>query len=282
MDKSKIKSLAIGHFDGIHLGHKALFSYCYDGGILVIENDILKLTPKRESFINLPIFYKNINDIKNLSPEEFIKLLKNEFVNLKKIVVGYDFKFGKNRSADAIFLKNIFDGEVVIVNEKKINNISVHSEKIREFLKKANIKMANLLLDRVYEIKGNLIKGQGLGKKELFSTINLDTSNYFLPKNGVYATFTNLNNKDFKSVTFIGNRLSTDDKFSVETHIIEPFSEDKINGKITIKFKDFIRDNKKFENLNELKFQISKDILKAQDILKKDELWKMKFSNNQF
>lgn len=282
MDKSKIKSLAIGHFDGIHLGHKALFSYCYDGGILVIENDRLKLTPKRESFINLPIFYKNINDIKNLSPEEFIKLLKNEFVNLKKIVVGYDFKFGKNRSADAIFLKNIFDGEVVIVNEKKINNISVHSEKIREFLKKANIKMANLLLDRVYEIKGNLIKGQGLGKKELFSTINLDTSNYFLPKNGVYATFTNLNNKDFKSVTFIGNRLSTDDKFSVETHIIEPFSEDKINGKITIKFKDFIRDNKKFENLNELKFQISKDILKAQDILKKDELWKMKFSNNQF
>lgn len=282
MDKSKIKSLAIGHFDGIHLGHKALFSYCYDGGILVIENDRLKLTPKRESFINLPIFYKNINDIKNLSPEEFIKLLKNEFVNLKKIVVGYDFKFGKNRSADAIFLKNIFDGEVVIVNEKKINNISVHSEKIREFLKKANIKMANLLLDRVYEIKGNLIKGQGLGKKELFSTINLDTSNYFLPKNGVYATFTNLNNKDFKSVTFIGNRLSTDDKFSVETHIIEPFSEDKINGEITIKFKDFIRDNKKFENLNELKFQISKDILKAQDILKKDELWKMKFSNNQF
>ena len=282
MDKSKIKSLAIGHFDGIHLGHKALFSYCFDGGILVIENDRLKLTPKRESFINLPIFYKNINDIKNLSPEEFIKLLKNEFVNLKKIVVGYDFKFGKNRSADAIFLKNIFDGEVVIVNEKKINNISVHSEKIREFLKKANIKMANLLLDRVYEIKGNLIKGQGLGKKELFSTINLDTSNYFLPKNGVYATFTNLNNKDFKSVTFIGNRLSTDDKFSVETHIIEPFSEDKINGKITIKFKDFIRDNKKFENLNELKFQITKDILKVQDILKKDELWKMKFSNNQF
>ena len=132
--------------------------------------------------------------------------------------------------------------------------------------------MANLLLDRVYEIKGDLIKGQGLGKKELFSTLNLDVSNYFLPKNGVYATFTNLNNKDFKSVTFIGNRLSTDDKFSVETHIIEPFSEDKINGKITIKFKDFIRDNKKFENLNELKFQISKDILKAQDILKKDEL----------
>lgn len=282
MDKSKIKSLAIGHFDGIHLGHKALFSHCHDGGVLVIENDGLKLTPKREDFINLPIFYKKINDIKDLSPKEFIKLLKNEFVNLKKIVVGYDFKFGKNRSADAIFLKNIFDGEVVIVNEKKINNISVHSEKIREFLKKANIKMANLLLDRVYEIKGNLIKGQGLGKKELFSTLNLDVNNYFLPKNGVYATFTNLNNKDFKSVTFIGNRLSTDDKFSVETHIIEPFSEDKINGKITIKFKDFIRDNKKFENLNELKFQISKDILKAQDILKKDELWKMKFSNNQF
>lgn len=272
MDKSKIKSLAIGHFDGIHLGHKALFSYCHDGGILVIENDGLKLTPKREYFINLPIFYKKINDIKDLSPEEFIKLLKNEFVNLKKIVVGYDFKFGKNRSADAVFLKNIFDGEVVIVNEKKINNISVHSEKIREFLKKANIKMANLLLDRAYEIKGDLIKGQGLGKKELFSTLNLDVKNYFLPKNGVYATFTNLNNKDFKSVTFKGNRLSTDDKFSVETHIIEPFSEDRINGKITIKFKDFIRDNKKFENLNELKFQISKDISKAQDILKKDEL----------
>ena len=272
MDKSKIKSLAIGHFDGIHLGHKALFSHCFDGGVLVIENDGLKLTPKREDFINLPIFYKKINDIKDLSPKEFIKLLKNEFVNLKKIVVGYDFKFGKNRIADAIFLKNIFDGEVVIVNEKKINNISVHSEKIREFLKKANIKMANLLLDRAYEIKGDLIKGQGLGKKELFSTLNLDVNNYFLPKNGVYATFTNLNNKDFKSVTFIGNRLSTDDKFSVETHIIEPFSEDKISGKITIKFKDFIRDNKKFENLNELKFQISKDILKAQDILKKDEL----------
>lgn len=267
MDKSQIKSLAIGHFDGIHLGHLALFSYCNNGGILVIENDGLKLTPVREEFVNLPIFYKKIVDIKDLSPENFIKSLNLEFVNLKKIIVGYDFKFGKNRSGDTKLLKEIFKGVVVAVSEKKVGDISVHSAKIREFLSSGNIKKANLLLGRDYQIKGKVIKGQGLGKKELFATLNLEVKDYILPKNGVYVTFTVVNNKSYKSVTFIGNRVTTDTKFSVETHIIEPFNEGKINGVVAIVFKEFLRNNQKFKKISDLKAQILKDILKAKQIL---------------
>jgi len=248
----KINSLAVGGFDGVHLAHQKLFEKLSNGGVLIIEKNS-SLTPKKArcEYIKHPCFFYNLDEIKHLTKDEFIKKLKNDFPHLKKIVVGYDFKFGKNRQGNPESFKSEF--EVEVVDEIKIDNISIHSSTIREYLKNGEIKTANKLLNHTYKIKGTQIKGQGLGKKEFVPTINLDIKKYFIPKEGVYKTTTN--NK--KSITFIGKRASTDNKFAIETHFLEDFKESEI---YEVEFLEFIRENRKFNSFEELKKQILKDI----------------------
>lgn len=266
MDKTEIKSLAIGHFDGFHRGHTKLLEKLCKGAILVIENSDKKLTPKRENFTNLAIFYYNLDDIKALSGKDFVLLLYKEFPNLQRLVVGYDFKFGKNRLSSAKDLKALFDGEVIIIDEFIYSGTSVHTSVIKKLFTSGDIKKANELLGRNFEIYGEVIKGQGLGKEKLFATLNLEPDKeQFLPKSGVYASFTKFDFKRYKSVTFIGDRVSTDSKFSIETHILEPFYAEPKN--LSVELILYIRENHKFDDLGDLKSQISKDIIRTKEIL---------------
>ncbi len=270
LKRESVSELAIGSFDGMHLAHQKLIEKLSENGaILFIEHNRGNLTPNeyRCKVIDRACFSYDLNDIKNLSGEEFLKKLKSNFINLKKIIVGYDFGFGKNRNHDVNDLKKMFNGEVEIISEIKIDNISIHSSTIREILLKGDIKLANKLLNRNYKIVGNKIKGQGIGKKELVPTINLQVKKFLLPKSGIYATKTKMNNEIFNSVTFIGHRISTDNTFAVETHIIDENIEFN-EGEVEIIFLDFIRENQKFNSIQELKEQIKKDILKTKDILK--------------
>lgn len=271
LKKSEVKAIAIGCFDGMHLGHQELFKNLGEfGAVVIIEKDGTNLTKgaKRQDFTAHTCFIYDLHKIKHLSGEEFIKLLKVEFVNLEKIVVGYDFYFGKNRACDISCLKRLFQGEVLVIPEFFYNKMSVHASDIRAFLQNADIKNVTNLLGRFYEIEGDIIKGQGLGKKKLYATLNLDIKDYYMPKNGVYVTFTKVQDRLYKSISFIGNRLSTDNNFSVETHILENFNQDQETPEnATIIFVDFIRDNKKFDNLPNLKAQISEDIKLAKQIL---------------
>ncbi len=267
VDKKNIKSIAIGGFDGMHIAHQELFKHLESfGAIVCIETGYANLTPKsfRQEYTNYPIYYYILENIKKLDGLEFIKLLKQEFPNLKKIVVGFDFCFGKNRKHCIEDLKNLFDGEVIIIKEIKIDNFPVHSRYIREFLKDGEIKKANKFLGKNYKIYGTSIKGQGLGKSDFVPTINLRVDNFLLPKDGVYITNTIIDNIEYNSVSFIGNRKTTDNNFAIETHILEKNIEFK-NSHISIKFIEKIRDNKKFDNFLELKNQILNDI----DIAKK-------------
>jgi len=170
----------------------------------------------------------------------------------------------KNKSANIQTLKELFIGEVEIIDEISIDGIAIHSATIKSLLKEGNISLANRLLGREYCIEGRVIKGQGLGKKSLFPTLNINTINYQLPLNGVYMTKTFINNKWSNSITFLGHRISTDGNFALETHIIDKDIE-SIKDFITIKFIEFIRENKKFESLNLLKKQILDDIRKVKD-----------------
>ncbi|WP_026806410.1 bifunctional riboflavin kinase/FAD synthetase [Aliarcobacter faecis] len=267
VDKKNIKSIAIGGFDGMHIAHQELFKHLESfGAIVCIETGYANLTPKsfRQEYTNYPIYYYILENIKKLDGLEFIKLLKQEFPNLKKIVVGFDFCFGKNRKHCIEDLKNLFDGEVIIIKEIKIDNFPVHSRYIREFLKDGEIKKANKFLGKNYKIYGTSIKGQGLGKSDFVPTINLRVDNFLLPKDGVYITNTIIDNIEYNSVSFIGNRKTTDNNFAIETHILEKNIEFE-NPHISIKFIEKIRDNKKFDNFLELKNQILNDI----DIAKK-------------
>ncbi len=269
LKKEEIDSLALGHFDGLHLGHMELIKRLTPrGALFIVRKGNANLTPlrKREEFIEYPCFFYEFEDIKDMNCEEFMAFVVSEFPNLKKIVVGYDFKFGKGRVCDLCDLKKHFGGEIVVVDEFYLDGISVHSSKIREFLSEGKIEEANRLLGREYSITAKVIKGQGLGAKELVPTLNLDSGRFLLPKDGVYASRTKIEDKIYKSITFIGIRYTTDRNRSVEVHILDE-KLTKTPKEVENYFVKYIRENRKFSSLNELKSQIKKDLKVAKAIL---------------
>jgi riboflavin kinase/FMN adenylyltransferase len=213
-----------------------------------------------------------LDDIRHLDGDDFIKLLKMRFPKLNKVVVGYDFHFGKDRRYSFDDLKTLFDGEVVVVDEVKHKNDSVHSHKIRAKLQIGDIKGANEFLGHNYTIIGKHIKGQGIGSKELVATINIEASEFLMPKEGVYTTLTRIDDEEHfhPSVSFIGHRVTTDGSFAIETHILD--GKIVCEKKAEISFVAFIRNNEKFDSLVELKEAINKDIAKANKDLKLLEL----------
>lgn len=265
--KHNILSLCIGKFDGIHIGHQALFSKLNtkDGGVLKISYDSqLLVTPEIQTLLCYSIYEVKLHKIKNFDLIEFVNFLKKNFPNLQKIIVGYDFRFGKNRAYCPKDLEEFF--EVCVVDEVKINGIAVHTQSIIQALKDGSIKMANVMLGREYEIEGEVIKGQGRGSRECVPTINLRIKDYVLPKSGVYATWSEINGVRYKSVSFLGHRVSSDGEFAVETHFLD-YCVMHAPRKTKIYFVEFLRENQKFDSLSLLKEQIQKDILKAKEIL---------------
>jgi riboflavin kinase/FMN adenylyltransferase len=268
-------AIAIGGFDGMHNGHQKLFSELgNDGCIVVIETGYANLTPKkeREKFSTYPIFYLELDEIRHLDGNEFIIFLKEKFPKLQKIVVGYDFHFGKNRKYSFKDLSNMFDGEVKIIEEVTLNNDSIHSNKIRQKISIGDIKGANAFLGHNYTIYGNIVRGQGIGKKELVATINIETKEFLTPREGVYVTLTRIDDEEHyhPSVSFVGHRVTTDGSFAIESHILD--GEVTCDKTASISFISFIRDNKKFDSLVELKEAIKNDIFLAKNELRILEL----------
>jgi riboflavin kinase/FMN adenylyltransferase len=264
-------SIAIGGFDGMHIGHQELFKMLdKDGTIVVIETGYANLTPKRrrESFTDKKIAYLELEDIRHLDGDGFIRLLKENFPKLQKIVVGYDFHFGKNRKYSFDNLREMFDGEVVVVEEVSHKNDSVHSHKIRAKLQLGDIKGANEFLGHNYTISGKQIRGQGIGAKELVATINIEAPEFLTPKEGVYVTLTRIDDEEHfhPSVSFIGHRETTDGSFAIETHILDGKVICKSDAEI--RFVAFIRKNEKFNSLEELHAKIETDIAIANRELK--------------
>jgi riboflavin kinase/FMN adenylyltransferase len=269
LKKDSVDTLAIGSFDGIHVGHRQLLKHLGDNGALfVIDKDQANLTPgiKRSEYAGYPCMLLHFLKVKHLSGEEFVALLKREFTHLKKLVVGYDFFFGQHRSCNAHDLKRLFDGEVVIVEEFSYQGISVHSSLIRTYLKEGQLDDANRFLGREYSIIGDVIKGQGIGKSKLVPTLNLRVHEHLIPASGVYATRTKIGTMIYDSVSFVGIRHSTDGHFSVETHILDQ-DVGAVDGTIQLYFVRFLRENKHFDSLDALKAQINIDMQEARNSL---------------
>jgi riboflavin kinase/FMN adenylyltransferase len=235
---------------------------------VIIERNAGVLTAgyRRSFYTSKPCFFYHFDKIRALSPEKFVAKLKEDFPHLERIVVGYDFHFGKNKAGNAELLERLCDKEVLVIDEVCLGDIPVHSRTIRRFLFEGNIAQANALLGRTYSIEGKVIKGQGLGAKSLVATLNIDVKYQQLPLFGVYATRSYVQHRWEDSITFLGHRQSTDGAFAVESHILDK-SLAKIEGKIQIQFIAFLRTNHKFESLEKLKIQIAKDIKKAKEAL---------------
>jgi len=263
---NQIKSIAIGSFDGLHLGHQALISQA--DMIVAIERNSGYLTAgfKRSFYTDTPITIYHFEKIRSLTPEAFVSKLQHDFPQLEKIVVGYDFHFGKDKRGDGAYLQQIFDGEVIIVGQVTLDGIPIHSRTIKQLLREGDICLANRLLGRTYQIDGKVIQGQGLGAKTLVPTLNLSVDHYQLPLEGVYATHTLIHGIWMKSISFLGHRVTTDGSFAIETHILDQ----ELTTPPTdtwIAFEGFIRKNRKFDSLDALKTQIDEDIHWAKEIL---------------
>ncbi|WP_428737170.1 bifunctional riboflavin kinase/FAD synthetase [Sulfurimonas sp.] len=265
-------TIAIGGFDGMHIGHQELFKNLDDGGVIVVINTgYANLTPDhfRQNHTDKHIHFYDLEDIRHLDGAGFVALLKKDFPKLQKIVVGYDFHFGKDRRYSYENLKTLFDGEVVVVDEVKHNNDSVHSHKIRQKLSIGDVKGANEFLGYNYTICGKKITGQGIGAKELVATINIEAREFLVPKEGVYVTTTRIDNEEHfhPSVSFVGHRVSTDGSFAIESHILD--GKIVCEEKAQISFVAYIRENQKFETIEELREAIKKDIAVANKELKR-------------
>ena len=265
-----VDSVAIGGFDGMHIGHQHLFAALGEQGVIVaIETGYANLTPgrEREHYAKHPVVYFPLDAIRHLDGEGFVAHLKAQFPALKKIVVGYDFHFGKNRSCSHADLKRIFDGEVVVIEEVCVRNDSVHSHKIRAKIQIGDVTGANAFLGHTYTIRGRVVKGQGIGSRELVPTVNLAVDDYLLPKEGVYATLTRIDGDEhyYPSVSFIGHRVTTDGSFAVETHILDATVD--CEKEAAIGFVDFLRENRRFDSLEALKEAIAMDINAAKNRL---------------
>jgi len=247
----------------MHLAHQELFKMLDDNGaIVVIQTNYANITPfqYRKNHTSYPLYFYPLENIKHLSGKQFIKLLNEEFPNLQKIVVGYDFHFGHQAANNIENLKEYFQGSVEIVSEYKINNIAIHSRIIRSYLRDGDLCTANDLLGYNYRLSGLSITGQGLGKKQFVPTINIKVTEFLIPQEGIYVTRTYLNERMHHSVTFIGHRVTTDGKFAVETHILDNNFDETVPKKIEVEFIEKIRNNIKFDKFEDLKKQIENDI----------------------
>ncbi len=257
--RNSIKSIAIGSFDGIHKGHQVLINQVE--AVVIIERNCATITAgyRRSLYLEAFCFFYHFEKVKALTAKAFVKRLKKDFPQLEKIVVGYDFAFGYKKEGDTTLLKELFDGELIVVDEVKERNISIHTRTIKSYLSNGELITAKGLLGRNFKIVGKVIKGQGLGKKELVPTLNLKVYDFHLPKSGVYVSKTKIDGEWLNSVTFLGHRVTTDGLFAIESYVLDR-DIGTVTGFIEIEFIDFIRENKKFDSLESLKEQIKQDI----------------------
>ena len=272
--------VCIGAFDGVHLAHQQLFRktrdlnkkfdiVTFDVLPKIYFNDSLKpIVSNKErneifqSFSPQNLIHLNFDQFNKISSEDFSKFL-DENLGIKKIVIGKDFKFGNNRSGDVNFLIDYFgENNVYLLDDFLINNEKVSSTKLRYYLSTGEIDKANNLLGRDFSLSGNVIQGKQLGRELGFPTANLLLDeDVFLPTFGVYYGVIDVDTKKFNCIINIGLNptVDTEDSVKIEAHILD-FGDDIYQKDIKLFLKNFIRNEKKFNNIDELKNQIMKDI----------------------
>ena len=278
--KSDIDVTCIGAFDGLHRGHLELINktkQISNNYQVVTFNEIPKiyfnndlkplLNHKKRNIIfeqlkPTNLIYLKFDEINKLSSDDFIKILSLN-LKTKKIVVGKDFKFGKNRTGDINSIISFFGEEnVILLTDYLIDNEKVSSTKIRHYLDSGNIEKANKFLGRKYELSGKVVKGLKMGAKLGIPTANLKLHyELYLPKYGVYGISCQLGNKSYEGILNIGITPTVTDKknLKVEAHIFD-FDKNIYGENLEIQINQFIREEIKFNSTVDLVKQINIDI----------------------
>ncbi len=268
-------SIAIGKFDGFHMGHKQLIcsstsSSCSLMVYKVNSSESGCLTDREESISAADSmgadYYIEVDlkkYLKDLTPEEFIFKVKDQY-NVSIINVGEDFRFGKGAEGSVDTLRELahkYSYEVNVVPFYVYKDEKVSSSRIRESLASGDVVSACEMLGRRYQIKGKVIYGKEIGRSIDFPTANITTEK-FLPRKGVYLTETCFDGKNHYGITNVGLRPTVNvdgsERPNIETHLLG-FDGDIYGKEINVSFIEFIRDEKRFGSLAELRTQIKMD-----------------------
>ncbi len=290
---SKKTVVTIGTFDGVHMGHrKILDKVITEADLRNEESVVLTFYPHPRFILNENSDLKLLNTIEektellsktgldaliihpfskefaNLSAEEFVKNILVDQLHISKIIIGYDHKFGKNRTADIHDLIQFgakYNFEVEQITAQELDEIAVSSTKIRTALREGNITLANNYLGYPYSLSGKVIHGNKIGRTIGFPTANIQMADTFklIPKKGVYVVRCLIKDQLVKGVMNIGNRPTVDGtSLSIEVHLLD-FDATLYGFEISVYLLDFIRKEQKFENLEALTSQIEDDKKKA-------------------
>ena len=287
---NKAKSvITIGTFDGVHIGHKKILErIIHSAQELGCESTVLTFFPHPRMVLQDDSSVKLLNTINEKTAllektgidnliihpfdKEFSRLTAEEFVttilvnqlNIQKIIIGHDHRFGRNRTADIndlIEYGKEYGFEVEQISVLEINEIAVSSTKIRNAILEGNIALANKYLGYNYFFSGEVVKGKQLGRTIGFPTANIHIKEDYklIPKNGVYIVKSAFENEIVYGMMNIGNRPTVNgEDQTIEVNFFN-FDRDIYAKLITVEILEFIREEHKFESLDALKNQIQKD-----------------------
>ena len=292
---TKGTSLCIGTFDGVHRGHQKLFKELVKISkinnllsiVLVFElrpREIINPSLSKPYIINIEERIQNIksqkvdktikinfdNNIRNISAKKFLEILKNK-INLTSLVVSEDTKIG-NDQKNGNDLKKICEELKISFNSIKMSlddNKIVSSSSVSTHISNGEIDKANSMLGRTFRISGKVETGDKIGRTIGIPTANLSVSkNLIIPGDGIYAVKVNVNNQIYKGALSIGNRpvIKEDDSRKIEVYIID-FNKNIYEELIEISIISKIRNQENYDSLEELRFQIDKDIVQITNIL---------------
>ena len=295
--ESKPSVVTVGSFDGIHLGHMKLIektiSISKEEGLKSI---ILTFNPHPKVVLNnisnfsflstydeKSIIFKSLDfdflvvkkfddTFSKLTPEEFVKDILVEKLNVKHVVIGYDHHFGRNGDASYKILNElskVYNFKVTQIDAYIKDGISVSSTKIRNYISNGNFELANKLLGYEFNMTGTVVKGKSRGKKLGFPTANIVVnSSKILPGNGVYLINSKIFNKSTYGMMNVGQNPTFKDKgYSIEIHFFD-FEKNIYGIKISVSVLKKIRDEIKFDSSSELSKQLHEDKKKCFQIIK--------------
>lgn len=293
--------VTIGTFDGVHVGHKAILKRLVETAKKEnLESGVLTFFPHPRMVLQQDTSIKLINTIderiaqlektgldhliihpftrefSRLSASEFVRDILVNQLNIKKIIIGYDHRFGRNRTADINDLREfgqIYNFEIEEITAKEIDDVAVSSTKIRNALNAGDVTTANTYLADAFSITGEIVRGKALGRTIAYPTANLNLEETYklIPKNGVYIVKSQIQGKTVYGITSIGtNPTVGGSEKTIETHFLD-FEGDLYGKTLTIAFIKFIRDEATFDSLETLKNAIAEDEIFAKKHLENRE-----------
>ncbi len=272
-------AVTLGKFNGLHLGHQKLVNRTKEFGRQDLKSVVFTLnfasrgmlltTEERfhmleEAGIDYLVDCPFVPEIANMEPEEFVRSVLIERLHARKVIVGADFRFGHDRKGDVHLLKElekIYDFQTEIIRKKLLNGREISSTYVRECLGQGEMEKAASLLGYSYFVTGEVLHGRHIGSRLLVPTVNLvPTTRKLLPPNGVYLSRTHVNGRTLNGITNIGYKPTVGEKFrGVETYLFD-FDEDLYGCDIRVELLHYLRQEKKFDSIDDLRRQMKKDI----------------------